>query len=86
MFRCHVSNISVENFKYKLGSISWDSITNPSDANKAYDNFIYIFSSLYDKCFPKKKIKSKLQKHNNSWITKEIKKSSKRKQNLLKKF
>ena len=44
------------------------------------------FSSLYEECFPKKKIKLKPQKYNNPWITKEIKKSSKRKQKLYEKF
>ena len=77
---------SVEKFKYKLRTVSWDSITNSSDTNKAYVNFIEIFSSLYDECFPKKKIKLKPQKYNNPWITKGIKKSSKRKQKLHEKF
>ena len=86
IFRRDVSDISVEKFKYKLRTVSWDSITNSSDTNKAYDNFIEIFSPLYDKCFPKKKIKLKPQKYNNPWITKGIKKSSKRKQKLYKKF
>ena len=34
--------------------VSWDSITNSSDTNKAYDNFIEVFRSLYDDCFPEK--------------------------------
>ena len=86
IFRCELPNISVEIFKYKLHTGSWDSITNSSDRNKAYDNFIEFFSSLYDECFPKKKIKLKPQKYNNSWITKGIKKSFKRKQKLYEKF
>ena len=61
-------------------------ITNSSGTNKANDNFIEIFSSLYDEYFPKKKIKLKAQKYNNPWITKGIKKSSKRKQKLHEKF
>ena len=40
MFRCNLSNISVQKFRCKLGTVSWDSITNPSDANKVYYNFI----------------------------------------------
>ena len=40
MFRCNLSNISVQKFKCKLGTVSWDSKTNPSDANKVYYNFI----------------------------------------------
>ena len=86
IFRRDISDISVEKFKYKLRTVSWDSITNSSDTDKAYDKFIEIFSSLYDDCFPKKKIKLKPQKYNNPWITKEIKKSSKRKQKLYEKF
>ena len=57
-----------------------------TNTNKAYDIFIEIFSSLYDECFPKKKIKLKPQKYNIPWITKGIKKSSKRKQKLYEKF
>ena len=82
VFRRDLSDISVEKFKYKLRTVSLDSITNSSDTNKAYDNFIEIFRSLYDECFPKKKIKLKPQKYNNPWINKGIKKSSKRKQKL----
>ena len=82
IIRRDLSNNSVEKFKYKLRTVSWDSITNSSDTNKAYDNFIEIFSSLYDECFPKKKIKLKPLKYNNPWITKRIK----RKQKLYEKF
>ena len=76
----------MEKFKHKLRTVSWDIITNSSDTNKAYDNFIEIFSSLFDECFPKKKIELKPQKYNNPWINKGIKKSSKRKQKLYEKF
>ena len=86
IFRLDLSDISVEKFKYKLCTVSWDSITNSSDTNKTYDNFIEIFSSLYDECFPKKKIKLKPQKYNNPSITKGIKKLSKRKQKLSEKL
>ena len=79
IFRRGLSDISVEKLKYKLRTFSWDSITNSSNTNKAYDNFIEIFSTLYDKCFPKEKIKLKPQKYNNPWINKGIKKLSKRK-------
>ena len=44
------------------------------------------FSSLYDKCFPKKKIKLKPQQYNILWITKGIKKLPRRKQKSYKKF
>ena len=83
IFRRDLSDISVEKFKYKLPTVNWDSIANSSDTNKTYDGFINIFSSLYDECSPKNKMKLKPEKYNNPWI---IKKSSKRKQKLYKKF
>ena len=59
LFRRKLSDISVEKFKYKLRTVSWDSITNSSDTNKTYENFIEIFRSLYNDCFRKKKIRLK---------------------------
>ena len=56
IFRHDFSDISVEKFKYKLRTVSWDSVRNSSDTNKAYDNFIEIFNSLYGERFPKKKL------------------------------
>ena len=61
IFRRDLSDIFVEKFKYKLRTVSWDSITNSSDINKVYDNFIENFSSLHDESFSKKKIKLKPQ-------------------------
>ena len=86
MFTRDLSDNFVEEFKYKLRTVSCGSITNFSDTNKAYENFSEIFSSLYNECFPKKKIKLKIQKYNNPWITKGIRKSSKIKQKLFKEF
>ena len=86
IFRRDLSNVYAEKFKYKLRAVSWDSVTKFSDTNNAYNNFIEIFSSLYDDCFPKKEIKLKPQKYNNPWITKGIKKSSKRKPTLQENF
>ena len=81
-FRRNLPHISVQKLKCKLHTVIWGSITNSSDTNTAYDNFIDIFRSFYDECL----IKLKLQKFNNPWITKEIKESSKRKQKLYKIF
>ena len=82
IFRRDLSDTFVEKFKYKLRSVSWGSITDSSDTNKAYYNFI----KIYDECFPKKKIEFKPQKYNNFWITKGIKKSSKRKLKMYEKL
>ena len=82
----YLYDISVEKFKYKLHTVSWNSITNSCDTNKAYDTFIEILSSLYKKCFPKIKNKFKPQKYNNPWISKGIKNSFNRKQKSSEKF
>ena len=59
IFRRNLSDISVEKFRYKLCTVSWDSIRNSFDMNKTHENFIEIFSSLYDEYLPKKQIKLK---------------------------
>ena len=82
IFRRDLSDTFVEKFKYKLRSVSWGSIADSSDTNKAYYNFI----NIYDECFPKKEIELKPQKYNNFWITKGIKKSSKRKLKMYEKL
>ena len=52
-FRRDPSNTSVQKFSDELLTVSWNSITQSSDTNNAYDNFIDVFISLYGKCFPK---------------------------------
>ena len=43
IFRRDLTDISVEKFRQKLRTVSWDSITNSSDTNQAYDNFMITF-------------------------------------------
>ena len=57
MLRRNLSDILLKKFKYKLRTVSLDSIRNCSDTNDGYHIFVEIFSSLSDECFPKKKIK-----------------------------
>ena len=51
IFSRELSDISVGKFKYRLRTVNWNSVTNSSDTNETYDDFIEIFSSLYDE-FP----------------------------------
>ena len=53
---------------------------------KVYALFSEICTSLYEECFPKFKIRLNQRKNLSPWITKGIKKSSKRKQKLYEKF
>ena len=82
--RHHLSDILVEKIEYKLRTVIWDSIANSFDANNAYNKFTEIFSSLYDECFSKNKIKLKTQKYDNPWITKGISKLTKENKNCKK--
>ena len=59
------------------------SFQNPDDAYKA---FLKQFSTLYDEYFPEKKMKLKNKDLQSPWITKGIRRSSKRKQRLYEKF
>ena len=68
---------SIELFKQKLYETSWDEMEMPQNPDQAYKTFLTKFSDLHNIYFPTKII---------SWITKGIKKSSKRKQRLYEKF
>ena len=77
---------AIEMFKQKLYETDWDDIEVFENPNDAYKSFMNKFSVLYETFFPKKKIKSKDKDLRSPWITKGIKKSSKRKQRLYEKF
>ena len=59
------------------------SISNP---NNAYEYFLKVCSGIYDLAFPVKAISVKRKTLQNPWMTKDLLKSSKRKQKLYEKF
>ena len=69
-----------------MHDVIWDDIEITDSVNHSYNRFFQIFLSLYNKCFPKIRIKLKLQKHFCPWINLGIRKASKRKQRLYEKF
>ena len=77
---------SIELFKQKLYKTSWDELEMSQNPDQAYKTFLTKFSGLYNIYFPTKMIKLKNKDLNSPWITKGIKKSSKRKQHLYEKF
>ena len=56
------------------------------DPNKAYKDFLDIFTDIYDNSFPKSEVKVKFKSDESPWITKGIAKLSKKKQRLCEKF
>ena len=77
---------SIELFKQKLHETKWDEIMSFQNPDDAYKAFLKRFSTLYDTYFPEKKIKLKNKDLQSPWITKGIRRSSKRKQSLYEKF
>ena len=86
MYKRNYSSNSIETFKQKLREENWNEVKQSNNANKSYTKFSEICTSLYEECFPKFKIKLNQRKNLSPWITKGIKKLSKRKQKLYEKF
>ena len=86
IYKRRFSDQSIRTFKVRLRDINWSKVRQCRNANEAYINFFNIVDLLYDECFPVAKIRLKQKKHFTPWITKGIKKSSKRKQKLYEKF
>ena len=80
------SNENIQNFQFLLENIKWDQLLLSNAPNEAYNIFLKKFSDLYDVTFPKKQIEIKSKYLNIPWITKGIRKSSKRKQRLHEKY
>ena len=50
---------SIVSFRLRLLEIKWDNFKTYSDSNLAYNELLDTFTSLYDDCFPRVKIKVK---------------------------
>ena len=77
---------NIDKFKNTLHNRNWDDIQKIEDPNKAYKYFINIFTDIYDNSFPKSEVKVKFKSNQSPWMTKDIAKSSKKKQTLNEKF
>ena len=78
IYKRRFSDQSIGTFKIGLRDRNWSKVRQCRNANKAYINIFNIIDSLYDEWFPVAKIRLKLKKHFTPWITRSIKKSSKR--------
>ena len=81
-----INNKAIELFKQELCKTSWDDVINNKNPNDAYNHFSHKLIVLCDKYFPKQDIRIYKKDLQSPWITREIKKSSKRKQKLYVKF
>ena len=77
---------SMRYFKTIFNSTDWDLLTQTSSTNDSYNIFLERFIKIYDQAFPERKIKIKQKNLSSLWISKGLKKSSKRKQRLYETF
>ena len=84
ILRRDIGESNVEKFKELMNTVDWNLITlNPNDS---YSIFIENYIKIYDQAFPLQKIKIKGKSLVSPWITKGIRKSSRKKQHLYEKF
>ena len=81
-----INDKKIEAFLQNLYQYDWDTIKTHQDANEVYNNFLSTFCTIYDTFFPMNKMKIKTKNLESPWITKRIKKSSKKKQCLYSKL
>ena len=80
-----VNTFAIEMLKQQLYETNWEEIETNRDPNEAY-NILQKVLLLYDHYFPEKEIKVTKKDLKSPWITTGIKKPSKCKQRLYKKF
>uniref|UniRef100_A0A3P9M519 Reverse transcriptase domain-containing protein n=1 Tax=Oryzias latipes TaxID=8090 RepID=A0A3P9M519_ORYLA len=73
---------SINAFKTELLEHNWDVIYQKETVDEAYDYFLRIFGSMYDKHCPVKKFKKKIKYFHCPWITKGLQNACKKKNTL----
>ncbi|XP_013856520.1 uncharacterized protein LOC106512449, partial [Austrofundulus limnaeus] len=77
---------SINAFKDELSQQTWESVLEENDMDKAYDNFLNIFKSLYDKHCPNVEFNSTNKYSEHPWITKGLQNACKKKNKLYRDF
>jgi hypothetical protein len=81
------SDESIVRFNNSLSQFDWNTVCVSEDVNVSYNNFINIYETMYNTCFPIKTRRLKIRHQNRKpWITNSILKSIKRKNNLYVKW
>ena len=81
-----INKASIAHFKSLFNSIDWNLVTQTSLPNDSYNIFLEIFVQIYDQAFPERKTEIKPKNLVNPWITRGLRKSSRKKQRLYDKF
>ena len=82
----HFNKAVIEHFKSLFNSTDWNLVTQTSLPNNSYKFFLEKFERIYDQTFPERKIGVKPKNPVSPWITQCLRKSSRKKQRLYRKF
>ena len=80
------SGNNVAKFKDRLANVHWDVLSECKDTDCAYRCFLDKYTTIYNDCFPLKKVKVKNVTLSKPWITKGLLKSVRKKNLLYKRF
>ena len=81
-----INEDSTKYLKTIFNSTDWELLTQTSSTNDSYNMFLESFIKIYDQAFPERKIEIKQKNLSSPWISKGLRKSSKRKQRLYEKI
>ena len=76
----------IQEFRDILSKVDWGNLYSISNPNDAYEYFLKVSLGIHDPAFPLKTFSVKRETLQISWMTKDLLKSSKRKQKLYEKF
>ena len=79
----NINEISIRKCINLLNDVNWR--VDNEDPNVSYNNFLYQFMQLYNKCFPLRSIKFKKKRRDKSWFTNTLRKMCNKKYKLYKK-
>ena len=73
-------------FFREFGKINWAEMPGLNDPSCAYELFVGKYTTIYDKCFPLRKMKAKRFNLRKPWFTKGLAKSMRKKNKLCQSF
>jgi len=77
-----INKYTISDFIAKLSCESWDTTFNSEDVNTMFNSFLNIYLRVFYSSFPLKKVISRNNKDNKTWITIGIKTSRRHKREL----
>lgn len=80
------SETNISNFCHSLSNIDWNSITEMTSAEQAYNSLTSIISNHFNTSFPNKKVKLPILRLRKPWMTNGLATSCKKKSTLYYKY